>query len=176
MGKTSQKAIFFDRDGVLNIDTGYPHKVEDCTMIDGADHAIKLVNDHGFKVFIVTNQGGIGLGLFDEAALHQFHDALLAKLTAQGGVITDIAFCPHHPKAVDAAMQDCLCRKPKPGMITTLAQRHGIEPQGSIMIGDRETDVAAGHAAGCDAYLFGGGSLYDFMKPIMDRQHKDHNA
>lgn len=140
-------------------------------MIDGADHALKLVNDHGFKAFIVTNQGGIGLGYFDEEAMHLFHDTLLGKLSAQGGMITDIAFCPDHPNAVDAAFQDCTMRKPNPGMITDLANRFGIDLNASIMIGDRETDIAAGHAAGCAAFLFSGGNLYDFMESILERHH-----
>ena len=170
MENVTRKAVFFDRDGVLNIDTRYPHLIEDCVMIDGADHALKLVNQSGFDAFIVTNQGGIGLGLFDRHALKVFNDALLKKLSKHGGVITDIAFCPHHPEANEVEMRDCGCRKPKPGMITTLAQQHEINLAESIMIGDRDTDVEAAHAAGCSGFLFDGGNLYDFMKSIMDQR------
>ena len=164
-----QKAVFFDRDGVLNIDTGYPHRLQDCHMIDGADAALKYVNDRGYVAFIVTNQGGIALGLYDDHALHQFNEALLVKIGRQGGEILDIAHCPHHPKSEDESLQDCSCRKPKPGMLLMLAEKHGIDLSQSVMVGDRDTDIEAAHAAGCKGYLFTGGNLFNFIQTVMDQ-------
>jgi D-glycero-D-manno-heptose 1,7-bisphosphate phosphatase len=168
MGNDLNKAVFFDRDGVLNVDTGYPHRVEDCQMVTGADKALRLVNDLGYLAFIVTNQGGIALDLYDHADLDKFNTALLRHLTAGGGIITDIAHCPHHPESENPALRECSCRKPKPGMIIDLAEKHNINLDASILIGDRDKDIAAAKAAGCRGYLFKNTDLYAFIKPIMD--------
>lgn len=161
------KALFLDRDGVLNVDTGYPHRREDCVLIDGADRAIALAHAAGYKVFIVTNQGGIALEYFTAEDVIAFHDHLVGLLTASGGVITDIAFCPHHPKAPDPQWRDCACRKPHPGMILDLAAKHGVDLAASLMVGDRDSDLQAGEAAGCTAHLFQGGRLDDFITPLL---------
>ena len=166
-----KKAVFFDRDGVLNVDGGYTHRIEDCALIDGAADAVKLVNRHGYLAFVVTNQGGIALGLYTEDDLHVFNQTLFQKIhNASGGVITDAAFCPHHPKSENLLMQDCDCRKPSPKMILDLAQKHNIDLAQSIMIGDRDTDVEAGQSAGCRTILFNGGRLDDALKPLISEQ------
>lgn len=167
MAKLRNKAVFFDRDGVLNIDTGYTHRLDDCVMINGADLALKMANDHGYQAFIVTNQGGIGLGYYTHADMDAFNTALCEKLSGHGGVITAIAASPHHPKAIDPALRESPMRKPNPGMLLKLADDHDIDLKASFMIGDRDTDIAAAHAAGCDGYLFDGDDLYQFMQMIL---------
>ncbi|MCE2516902.1 MAG: HAD family hydrolase [Alphaproteobacteria bacterium] len=161
------KALFLDRDGVLNVDTGYPHRVEDLVMIDGADRAVAMAHAAGYKVFIVTNQGGIALNYFTEEDMTAFHDHMVSIINKGGGVITDIAFCPHHPKSPDPGLRECDCRKPQPNMILDLARRHNIDLTRSLMVGDRESDIAAGQAAGCPAHLFEGGRLDDFISPLL---------
>jgi D-glycero-D-manno-heptose 1,7-bisphosphate phosphatase len=156
-------ALFLDRDGVINIDHGYPHRVEDFDFMPDAADAIKFAHQSGFPIFVVTNQGGIGLGYFDIAAVHRFHTHMCECITAKGGQIMDIAICSHHPKAIDPKMRDCSCRKPKPGMILDLANRHQIDLSRSVMIGDRDTDMAAASAAGCHGILYSGGSLLPIM-------------
>ena len=116
-------AIFLDRDGVINVDHGYPHKLKYFAFMPDAETAIKRAHHKNIPIFIVTNQGGIGLGYFDITAMRQFHDHMLAQIADAGGHITDIAYCPHHPKSPDPVMRDCDCRKPKPGMILDLARR-----------------------------------------------------
>ena len=166
--KVQGKAVFFDRDGVLNIDHGYTHRVEDCALIDGAAEAVRMVNDHGYLAFVVTNQGGIALGLYSEADMQAFHQHLFQRIhDASGGVITDTRFCPHHPKSEDPSLQDCTCRKPSPKMILDLAQQHNIDLSQSVMIGDRDTDVEAGQSAGCQTVFFKGGRLDDALKPLI---------
>lgn len=167
-------AVFLDRDGVININHGYPHKVEDFAFMPDADKAIKLAHQMGHQIFVVTNQGGIGLGFFDIAALRLFHDHMLAEIANAGGQITDIAFCPHHPKSPDPDMRECECRKPKPGMILELAKKHQIDLERSIMIGDRVTDMDAAHSAGCHGFLYKGGSLLTVMNVAL--QHISINA
>ena len=166
-----KRAVFFDRDGVVNVDDGYTHRIEDCALINGAADAVRMVNSHGYLAFVVTNQGGIALGLYTEDDLYAFNQTLFQKIhDASGGVITDTAFCPHHPKSENPLMQHCDCRKPSPKMILDLAQKHDINLAQSIMIGDRDTDVEAGQSAGCRAVLFNGGRLDDALKPLISEQ------
>lgn len=149
-------AIFLDRDGTINADTGYTYRKGDLMLIDGVAAGIAEARRAGIPVFIVTNQGGIALGLYSEAAMHAFNRHLLARLIATDAdaVITDIAFCPHHPEADDPSRRQCDCRKPQPGMLRALAAKHGLDLAKSMMIGDRDTDVAAAEAAGCKGVLY----------------------
>ena len=169
MRNNLHKAVFFDRDEVLNVDTGYPHRVDECQMISGADYALKMVNDCGYRAYIVTNQGGIGLELYTEADMDEFNKELQRQLGAQGGIISGIAFCPHHPNSPDARMRKCECRKPKPGMLFAIAKQYQVDLNESIMIGDRQTDIDAAETAGCTGYLFTGGDLFEFIQPVMDK-------
>lgn len=164
----TNRAIFLDRDGVINIDEGYTHRIEDFSLIDGAASAIRRANTAGFKVMVVTNQGGIGLGYYDHADVRSFHAHMQAVLEREAAIITDIAYCPHHPRSPDPGLRDCTCRKPSPEMLLTLASRHNIDLAASAMIGDRDTDVAAGTAAGAHAFLFNGGSLDTLMIEVLD--------
>ena len=116
------------------------------------------------RLFVVTNQGGIGLGLYDEAAMRRFHEAMCQAIHAAGGAITDIAFCPHHPDAPAPEMRSCSCRKPQAGMLLDLASRHDIDLKKSVLIGDRDTDIEAAKNAGCLGILYSGGSLIPVMR------------
>lgn len=136
------KAVFLDRDGVINDNTAHVNKPEDLKLYPGACGAIKQLNDAGYQVFVVTNQGGVGCGFMTEATLRQIHEKLEDDLASCGARLTEIAACTHHPKS------GCECRKPKPGMITILAAKHGVDLTNSWLIGDMETDCQAGKAAG----------------------------
>ena len=168
-------AVFFDRDGVLNVDTGYTHRLEDCQLIPGAAAAVRMANDAGYKTLVVTNQGGIALGYYTQDMMLAFHDRLTALIQSEsGGVIDGLRFCPHHPDAADDALRVCDCRKPSPKMILDLAQNHRIDLAASIMIGDRQTDIEAGQAAGCQSVLFTGGRLDLALSPyISERRRRD---
>jgi len=142
-----KRAVILDRDGVINEcqtdrvrHVNHPHQL---ILLEGVPEAIKALNDAGFPVFVATNQGGIGLGFMKEASLHAIHRRMTDLLGRQGAVIADIAYCPHRPKA------GCDCRKPKPGMLKLLGVRQDIDLSASFMVGDRDTDVQAGQAAGC---------------------------
>ena len=153
-------AVFLDRDNTLNVDHGYTWRVEDFAWIRGAPEALAIWHRAGIPCFIVTNQGGIGKGLYSTEQMQAFNTHLCAEAAREGGHITDIAFCPHHPEAVtDALRAPSPRRKPEPGMILELASRWDIDLAASVMIGDRDSDVAAGRAAGCHAYLFDGSDL-----------------
>ena len=145
-------AVFFDRDDTLVKDTGYMYKIADFQWREGAISALLRLHTENIPIFIATNQGGIGKGLFTLAQMHAFHDHLQEKARTEGIQITDIAFCPHHPEAVIAEWAPpCNCRKPKPGMLETLAQKWQIDLGASVMIGDKLSDIQAGERAGCHA-------------------------
>lgn len=162
-----QRAIFLDRDGVINVDGGYTHRIEDFQLIDGAAAAIRRANEAGYIVLVVTNQGGIGLGYYDHEDVDAFHAHMKTVLEAEGAVISDFAYCPHHPKSPDPAQRECACRKPSPEMILFLAEKHHVDCSASSMIGDRNSDVEAGHAAGMQAFLFDGNNLDTLMINVL---------
>lgn len=151
MGKEAikHKAIFLDRDGVINEDTGYVAKIEDLQIIDEALDAIRALTDSKFKLFIVTNQSGVARGLISIESLQKIHELLLEKVKDAGGLITDIAFCPHYIKGkIPKYNIKCNCRKPMPGLILSLAKRHNIDLKQSIMVGDKITDIECALNAG----------------------------
>ena len=109
---------FLDRDGTLNHDSGYTHKVEEFRWVKGAKDAIKYLNDAGYLVFIVTNQAGIARGYYDADAVEALHDWMQLELAQVGAHIDDIRYCPHHPQGkISALSRECDCRKPNPGML-----------------------------------------------------------
>ena len=171
-------AIFMDRDNTLTVDAkGYTWRLSDFALIDGAAESLALFHKLGLPVFVVTNQGGIGKGLYSRDDMQHFHDRLAAEAIAAGGMITDFAFCPHHPDAHDPALRTpCSWRKPAPGMILALAERWQIDLAASVMVGDRDSDVAAGKAAGCHAYRFDGGNLLPLSQHILTGRGCEHRC
>ena len=161
-------AIFFDRDNTLIQDNGYVFEIEKFAWIDGASAALKRFYDANIPVFIVTNQGGIGRGIFSEDQMQQFNNHLIVAARKAGGLITDIAFCPHHPLSLNPSMAAaCRCRKPEPGLFFDLANKWQIDLSASVMIGDRDSDVEAGERAGMCAYLFTQNNLDDLAKQVI---------
>ena len=153
-------AVFLDRDGTLNEDTGYVHRVEEFRWLPGAIGAVRRLNAAGYYVFVVTNQSGVARGLFDEMAVRDLHGWMNEELRRAGARIDDIRYCPHHPEASIAAYRvACPCRKPAPGMILDLMRSWPVIAQASIAIGDKERDAAAGRAAGIAAAVVPAGEL-----------------
>ena len=148
-------AIFFDRDGVLNEDSGYVFEIGQLKWIEGAREAVKLANDAGYFVFVVTNQSGVARGFYEEThveALHQWMQDDLAKI---GAHIDAFEYCPYHPEAaIERYRQASPRRKPAPGMINELLGRFPVDVSRSILIGDKPTDLEAAQAAGIRGYLF----------------------
>ena len=161
-------AIFLDRDNTLIHDDGYIFEIEKLTWVNGATAALRRFHEANIPVFIVTNQGGIGRGIFSEDQMHHFNSHMIAAASKEGGCITDIAFCPHHPLSKNPSMAiACGCRKPEPGLLFNLAQKWKINLSASVMIGDRDSDVEAGHRAGTNSYLFTQNNLDDLAKQVM---------
>ena len=147
IGQGQRPAAFLDRDGVLNVDSGYVHRIDQLEWITGAGEAVRLLNAAGYYVFVVTNQSGIARGYFDEAAMHQFHAHMQKVLGAQGAHIDAFYYCPHHPEGtVKELAVRCRCRKPEPGMLEQAAREWPIDLGRSLLIGDKNDDMAAAAA------------------------------
>jgi D-glycero-D-manno-heptose 1,7-bisphosphate phosphatase len=155
-------ALFLDRDGVLNVDTGYLHRPEELRWVPGAIETVKRFNDLGWLVVVVTNQAGIARGLYDEAAMHGLHAFMQDELRRHGAHVDAFYHCPHHPEGILADLAvGCDCRKPEPGMLLAAARDWPIDLAASLLVGDRETDIEAARRAGVRGILFEGGSLAD---------------
>lgn len=162
------KAVFFDRDGVLNEDVAYLYKIADLRWVEGAREAVAYLTQLGYKIFIVTNQSGIARGYYTVDEMQQLHEYMQRAIAADGGKIEKIYYCPHHPEGSVAEYAcTCDCRKPKPGMILNALAEYDIDKEQSFLIGDSKRDVEAAEAAGIKGYLFTGGSLLDFVKGIV---------
>jgi len=164
-------AVFFDRDGVLNVDTGYPHRPEELRLVTGAPDAIALARSLGYLIVVVTNQSGVARGLFGEDDVARFNEALAGRLAdGRPGAPTIDRFyaCPYHPDAVVPAYRlDHPDRKPRPGMIERAIVDLGIDRSRSLLVGDKMTDIAAAEAAGIPGHLFPGGDLHAFLHPLL---------
>jgi D-glycero-D-manno-heptose 1,7-bisphosphate phosphatase len=159
-------AAFLDRDGILNRDDGYVHKAEDIVWMPGAFEAVRWLNDQGFYVFVITNQGGVAHGYYEEQHVHDLHDWMQAELQRHGAHIDAFEHCPFHPEGVvERYARESEFRKPQPGMILKLQREWTTEPARSFVVGDRDSDVAAAIAAGVAGYKFEGGNLLDFLRP-----------
>ncbi len=161
-------AIFLDRDNTLTVDKGYSFKIDEFKWVKGAPAALKAFFEAGLLVFVITNQGGIGRGFFTIDDMHKFHHHLMIMALEAGGSIQDIAYCPHHPKAVVNTLKTpCRCRKPEPGLFFDLSEKWKLDLRQSIMIGDKMSDMEAGKNAGCHTYLFEGDDLGILAKQII---------
>lgn len=162
-----RKAVFFDRDGVLNVDKAYLYKIEELEWVDGAVEAVAYLTRLGYLVFVVTNQSGIARGYYTVAEMEMLHRYMAAEIAAGGGKIEKFYYCPHLPTGtVTEYAVDCDCRKPKPGLILQALQEYAVDMEKSFLIGDKKRDVEAAEAAGIKGYLFEQGDLLDFVKRI----------
>jgi D-glycero-D-manno-heptose 1,7-bisphosphate phosphatase len=157
-----KKAVFLDRDGTINIEKNYLHRVEDFEFILGAPEAIRRLRQAGFLIIVVTNQSGVARGMFGLPAVEKLHQHMQAELGKIGAAIDAFYICPHHPLEGQGDLRrDCDCRKGKPGLLLRAAADYDVDLSRSYMIGDKRADVEAGRAAGCEAILvlsgYGGG-------------------
>lgn len=162
------KAAFFDRDGVLNVDKSYLYKIEDLEWIDGAKEALAYLAQHGYSVFVVTNQSGIARGYYTVDDMNKLHEFMAQQVAAAGGKIEKFYYCPHLPEGKIAEYAvECDCRKPKPGLILRAFEEYDIDKDAAFLIGDKPRDVESAEAAGIKGYLFSGGNLLNFVKEIV---------
>lgn len=143
------KALFLDRDGVINVDTGHAHKQEDIAFIPGIFDFCRSAVGKGYKLIIITNQSGIARGLYGKPEFHVLMSWMAERFKEEACPWTAYYFCPHHPDFGNARYRkQCDCRKPQPGMILQAAKEWNISLAQSVLVGDKETDLEAGRAAG----------------------------
>lgn len=161
-----KKAVFLDRDGVINEVLSkrvkFVNKPEQMYLLERVGEGIKLLNEADYLVFVVTNQGGVGLGYMKEDILKKVHEKMKKEIAKSGGRIDDIIYCPHKPNA------GCACRKPEPEMLHMLAAKHKVDVKKSFMVGDRDVDILAGKQAGTKTILIGDElGLADYQFPTL---------
>lgn len=168
-------AIFFDRDGVLNYDDNYVGSVEQFRWIPGAKEAVRLANDSGYYVFVVTNQSGVARGYYNEDAVRSVHSWMAEELRGVGAYVDDWRYCPYHPHGtVEAYRSSHPWRKPEPGMILDLLEKWPVDVAGSMLIGDKESDCAAARAARIEPVLFEGGNLHQLVADLIGVKRNGH--
>ncbi len=149
MNKFKNKAIFLDRDGVINVEKNYVHRVEDFEFIEGVFELCALVQQLNFRIIIITNQAGIGRGYYTVDDFDRLTKWMLAQFRARGIRIEKVYCCPYHPTAgVGKYRKNSSDRKPNPGMILKAKREFDLDLSKSILVGDKDSDLEAGRAAG----------------------------
>lgn len=147
----SQKALFLDRDGVINIEKNYLYKIEDFEFMDGIFSLCHYFQKQGFKIFVVTNQSGIARNYYSESDFELLSQWMVDAFNKEGVLIEKVYHCPHHPDISGR----CSCRKPEAGMLLEAIKSFNLDAVNSVLIGDKERDIEAGIKAGLKRnYLF----------------------
>jgi D,D-heptose 1,7-bisphosphate phosphatase len=168
------KAVFLDRDGVINKEVNYLHKKEDFQFTENCIEALKILQSHGYLLFIITNQAGIGRGYYSEQDFEQLTQWMLGVLNKNGVKINDVKFCPHHPEhGLGKYKTQCSCRKPEIGMLTPLIEQYNIDVNNSILVGDKISDITAGKNANISSLILVE-SGHDLPKAIPDAVTEVH--
>ena len=145
---SGNRALFLDRDGVINHDSGYTSDVERFQFVDGIFDVCREARRLGYLLIVVTNQAGIGRGYYSEEDFSNLTKWMCERFEAEGAPIRDVFYCPYHPDyGVGDYMKDSFDRKPNPGMLLRAAEKYGIDLKSSIMIGDKKSDMQAAKKA-----------------------------
>ena len=149
------RAVFLDRDGVITQDPPhYAHRIDQLKLIQKSAEAIKLLNENGFKVVVVSNQSGVARGYYQEKDVDSFNGAMKKELEERGAYIDAIYYCPHYPEAeIEAYRLVCDCRKPEPGMLKRAEKDLNLDLKPSFLVGDKMSDIEAGYRTGCKTIL-----------------------
>lgn len=143
------RAVFLDRDGTINEEVCYLRRIEDLKLLPGVPEGIRMLNEHGFKVVVVTNQSGVARGYFDEAFLARLHEEMDRLIASRGGRVDAWYYCPHHPvRGRGKYLRACSCRKPSTGMLEEAARDLALDLSRSFVVGDGAVDVELALNAG----------------------------
>lgn len=154
------KAIFLDRDGTLNVEKNYLYKTEDFEFIPGMPEAIKMWNNSGYLVIVITNQAGVARGYYKEEDVYKLHQYINQRLKEIGAHIDAFYYCPHHPVyGIGKYKIDCNCRKPKTGMLEKAISDFNIDVKQSYLFGDKASDIKVGEAMKIKSYIVNGKSF-----------------
>jgi len=148
------QAVFLDRDGTLNEEVGYVNHLDRFILLPKVGEAIRLLNQHGFKTVVITNQSGVARGYFTESLIHQVHRRMEDLLRREGAYLDGIYYCPHHPDVGEPPYrQKCRCRKPDVGLVDQAVKDLDIDCSKSYGIGDRGVDLEFAHRVGAKGIL-----------------------
>lgn len=154
MRKNKIRVAFLDRDGVINKEVNYLHKIEDFEYTENCIEGLKNLRKLGFEIIIVTNQAGIARGYYTEAQYQELTNWYLADLSKYDVDILDVFHCPHHPQGtVDEYTLSCICRKPQKGMFEYALSKYDIDIDNSVMVGDKESDLIAAQSIGINQVI-----------------------
>jgi len=159
------KALFLDRDGVINLDKGHVHLKQDFNFIEGIFDLCKKAQSKNFLLIVITNQAGIAKGFYNEECFHVLNKWMLEQFLDNGIKISQVYYCPHHENVTGK----CLCRKPNPGMILKAKKEFKIDLKNSIFIGDKKTDMLAAENAGINSRIL-------FLKPHLKSYESGHES
>lgn len=149
MTVTASRALFLDRDGVINRDSGYTFKADGFVFIDGIFDLCRAAVRSGYLLIVVTNQAGVGRGYYSEQDFLTLTEWMRQRFIEEGAPVSDVFYCPYHPEhGVGRYKKDSFDRKPNPGMLLQAAAKHGLDLARSIMIGDKDSDMQAAKSAG----------------------------
>jgi D-glycero-D-manno-heptose 1,7-bisphosphate phosphatase len=164
------RALFLDRDGVINVNHGYVHTVNNFEFIDGIFNLARTAYTNGFKIVVITNQSGIGRGLYSEQQFDQLTSWMCKEFLNAGAPIEKVYFSPYHPtEGLGKYKKDDFSRKPNPGMILQAQHELDLNLSDSILIGDKDSDIQAGMAAGIGLNI-----LFDYERPLEKIAQKSH--
>ena len=174
--ESKNRAVFFDRDGTLNVDVHYLYRAEDFVWTPDAMAAIQYCNAQGYLVIVVTNQSGVARGFYTEADVHRLHAWMNEELAGIGAHIDAFYYCPHHVEGrVPVYTKQCDCRKPSPKMVQTACREHQIDPEKSFFVGDQELDMECAARAGVCGVQYRGGSLLACVQNAVRKGAGDEN-
>ena len=162
------KALFIDRDGVINNDVGhyYIYKENDFVLNNGIIEGLLKIQKHNYLIIVITNQGGIAKKKYSNIDVELVHHKMIREFSNNGIIITDIFYCPHH-----SDLEKCLCRKPDSLLIEKAIARYNIDVKKSFLIGDKESDINAGKKVGIQSYIVKKNtSILPIIKQILNEQ------
>lgn len=145
---STRAALFLDRDGVINVDRAYVHRVDEFAWIPGVFDTVRVAGELGLAVIVVTNQAGIARGYYSEPDFRALTGWMESEFAAAGAPLTAVYYCPYHPDGLPPYNTTSPMRKPEPGMLLQAASDHALDLRRSLLIGDQESDIDAGRAAG----------------------------
>jgi D-glycero-D-manno-heptose 1,7-bisphosphate phosphatase len=151
---SKHRAVFLDRDGTICEEVGYLNSVHQMRLIPRSAEAIRRLNEHGFKVVVITNQSGVARGLILEQNLNDIHTEMIRQLREEGASLDGIYYCPHHPTEGNPPyLQECTCRKPATGLLKKAAADLNLDLSSSYMVGDHFSDIECGRRVGAKTVL-----------------------
>lgn len=163
-----KKILILDRDGTLNIDSGYEHEKKNLFILPDAVTFLAKAANLGFGMVIATNQGGAALDKFSIDQSLEFNAALAVEFAQRDIVLSAAYICFHHPLSSDEEKRSCSCRKPKPGMLTRVLLDYELECHNALMVGDQDTDAQAAASAGIEFRKIGNRNLWDLATTYLE--------